>query len=400
MKLRYKAAAKDGKSVQGIIEAKDAAEAANYLRSKDLLPIRVKREEDNLLTKLLPFNKVGSHDIIVFTRQLSSMLSSGLTLMKCLQILKEQMQDKSALGAVFASIIADVEEGKPLSYALSRFPNLFSNIYISSVKAGEMSGLLDKVLLRLAENMEKQAKLKSMVKGALIYPAIVVILMAVVVIVLMIFVIPQLSTLYENLGVSLPLSTLIIVSLSKFTIVFWPFILAGVVLGIFLFRRWKKTESGKMIYDTLILKIPIFGKIIKESILVEFTRTFGLLIGTGTLVVESMIKTADTLNNVNYKNAVKDISNQVEKGIPIGDAMAYYTIFPPLLVQLVKIGEQTGKLDENLAKASEYFETEVDQAVKNLTTIIDPIIMVTLGVGVAFLIIAVITPIYGLISKI
>lgn len=399
MKLQYKATTPDGKIVQGVMDANDVNEAATYLRGKDLFPIRIKKQGDLIFQKFLPFfNKISSNDLILFTRQLSSMLASGLTLLRALQIFKEQIQNEAMIEVV-SGIINDVQEGKSFSFAIAKYPDIFSPIYISLIKAGESSGLLDKVLLRLASNLEKQSKLKSTVKSALMYPVIVVILMIFVVFIMMIFVIPQLSILYKNLNVPLPLPTQIVVGMSSIIGTFWPIIIGLFALLIFLYKRWRKTEDGELIVDNLILKVPVFGKLIQETILAEFARTFGLLIGTGTLVVESLLETADTAGNIHYKNAIADVSKQVEKGVSVGDAMSSYSLFPPMLVQLVKIGEQTGKMDESLARASEYFEDQVNQKVKTLTTALEPFIMIVLGVGVAFLIVSVITPIYSLISS-
>jgi len=327
------------------------------------------------------------------------MLASGLTLMRSLAILKDQMQNPNMSEAV-VTIINDVEEGKTLAKAIERHPKIFSPIYISIIKAGEQSGLLDKVLSRLADNLEKQAKLRSTIKSALMYPAVVVTLMIAVMAIMMIFVMPQLTTLYQNLNVSLPLTTQIVVGISNVMVMFWPIILVGLVLAFFGYRKWAKTPDGRLIIDTLILKTPVFGKLIRQTILAEFSRTLGLLVGTGTLVVQALTETADTTGNVNYQTAIMGVSKQVEKGVTIGDAMSYYPLFPSLLIQLVRIGEQTGKVDETLNKASEYFEREVDETVKALTTAMEPFIMIVLGIGVAFLIISIITPIYSLISSI
>lgn len=399
MKLLYKASTNEGRIVQGAIDAKDEAEALRYLRSKELLPIQIKKDADSFMTKYFSFlNKISNNDVILFTRQISSMLTSGLTLMRALQIYKDQLQNPQMVEIV-GGIIRDIEEGKPLSFSIAKYPQVFSPIYISLIKAGESAGLLDKVLLRLATNMEKQAKLRATVKGALLYPAIVITLMIIVIFIMMIFVIPQLSALYTNLNVPLPLPTKVVIGLSTFVGTFWPLVAALVAGFIFFFRRWKKTLEGQLIIDDLILKLPLFGKLIRQTILSEFARTFGLLVGTGTLVVESLIQTADTTGNIHFKNAIKGVANQVEKGVAVGDSMSAYPLFPPMLIQLVKVGEQTGKIDETLGKASEYFEEEVNQQVRTLTTAMEPFIMVVLGVGVAFLIVSVITPIYSLISN-
>jgi len=400
MRLRYKVATKEGKIIQGLIDAKEISEAANYLRGKDYMVIKIERKDpDSILKILAVFNKPKTSDLVLFTRQLSSMLQSGLTLMRALEILRDQIQNQ-AMGEVVTGIITDIEGGKTLFSALVKYPEVFSSIYVSLIKAGESSGLLDQVLERLADNLEKQGKLKSTIKSALMYPLVVLSLMVVVVFVMMIFVIPQLSVLYKNLNIPLPVATQIIVGMSSFVVNFWPLVIIGVVLFFLFFKRWKNTEQGELLLDNLVLKLPVFGLLIKQSILTEFARTLGLLVGTGTLVVDALLQTAETTGNIYYKNAIKEVSRQVEKGVSVGDALQTSPLFPSMIVQLVKVGEQTGKVDENLLKASEYYEREVNQTVKTLTTAMEPFIMVVLGVGVAFLIISVITPIYSLISSI
>jgi type IV pilus assembly protein PilC len=399
MRLRYKAITKDGKITQGLLDAKSIAETAGYLRTRGLTPINITRIDNQFWTDLPFFGGVKSTDLVVFTRQLSSMLTSGLTLMRALEILKEQVKNQT-LVEVITSIIADVQEGKTFAQAIEKYPKVFSHIYISIIKAGEQSGLLDKVLLRLADNLEKQSKLKSTIKSALMYPAIVIVLMVGVMVIMMVFVMPQLATLYQNLNVPLPLPTQIVVGLSNLVVATWPIMLGGLAVLMLFYRRWSQTADGRLIIDSIMLKLPLFGKLIEESILAEFSRTLGLLVGTGTLVVDALLETAETTGNVNYRNAITAVSKQVEKGVSVGDSLAYYPLFPPLLIQLVKVGEQTGKLDETLGKASEYFERELDGKVKTLTTAMEPFIMVVLGIAVAFLIISVITPIYSLISSI
>jgi len=401
MKLFYKAVTGEGRILSGIIEADNIRDAAYYLRNKELFPITITKKENNRLLSMLPFfsNKVRRKDILVFTRQLSLMLVSGLTLVKSLDILKNQATNE-AMREIIDGVITDIQEGSSFSKALLKHPDVFSTVYVSIIRASEASGLLDKSLIRLADNLEKEQRLRSTIKAAFTYPTIVVILMIVVVFILMTFVIPKLTDLYKDLNVELPLSTKIVVSMSHLTTSFWPIILGFGFLFSFLFRRLSKTEEGKMLIDNLVLKLPILAPIIKKTILAEFSRTLGLLIGSGTLVVESLVETADIAGNVHFKNAILDASRRVEKGVTVGDALSVYTLFPPILIQLVKVGEQTGKLDETLLKASEYFEGEINQTVKTLTTAMEPFIMVTLGVGVGFLIFSIITPIYKLTSSI
>lgn len=399
MKLLYRAVNEKGKIVRGLVEAKDQSEAAVFLRKQDLIPITIKPFNSKNSLRTLLNRKSAQSDLVFFTRQLASMLSSGLTLMQSLQILKGQVQNP-AMAEVVNGLIASIEEGKSFSLAIAKYPNVFSGIYISLIQAAETAGLLDKILLRLADNLEKEAKLKSMIKSALMYPVIVIIMMIAVVIIMMIFVIPQLSVLYENLNIPLPLPTQIVVGFSKATVTFWPFLLGGGVIGLYYFRKWRKTSRGRKILDAIVLRMPIFGKLVTQSIMVEFARTFGLLVGTGSLVVESLNQSADVVGNVYYRNAIREVGSKVEKGVTIGDAMLSDPLFPPIIVEMVKIGEQTGKLDESLMRVSEYFEREVEQTIKALTTAMEPFIMIILAVGVGFLIISIITPIYNLISQI
>ena len=399
MKIQYRATGKDGKTTQGVLEARDVNEAVGFLRSKGLLPLYVKEVAEQTFSLSRFFQKTSNQDVVLFTRQLSSILSSGLTLMQALNILKDQVQNPE-MKQIVTSLIADVQEGKTFADAISKYPKVFSPVYISLIRAAESSGFLDKVLLRLADNLEKQQKLKSTIRSALAYPVIVVILMGVVMTVMMLFVMPQLSTLYQQLNIPLPFTTQVVLGVSNFILTFWPFIVGLLLVAGFGYTRWVKTESGKLIVDSVMLKLPVFGNLIRKTIMAEFARTFGLLVGSGTLVVQSLNESADTAGNVIYRSAIEEIAKRVEKGVTIGDAMAAFDIFPPILVQMVKIGEQTGKLDESLLKVSEYFEREVDGTVKNLTTAMEPFIMIVLGIGVAFLIISIITPIYSLTSNI
>ena len=400
MKLYYKAVTNKGKSIDGLIEARDPQEAAAYLRSKELVPIKIIKKGKSKFEDLLPFvgNKIKSKDVVNLTRQISSMLTSGLTLLRSLEILKNQVRNR-ALMEVINSIIKDIEEGSNFSTAISKHPQVFSPIYVALVEASEGSGLLDKAFLRLADTLEKQQKLKSTLKSALTYPIIVVVMMFLVMTVMMIFVIPQIASLYENLKVSLPLPTVILIQMSNFFVSFWPIpLMSPIVIGV-VYKRWYKTVQGRLAIDSIFLKLPIFGNLTKKTILAEFSRTLGALLGSGTLVVEALNKVSDITGNILYKNAIVDIAKKVEKGVTIGDAMSLYYLFPPNLVELIKIGEQTGKLDETLVKASEYFENEVDEVVKTLSTAMEPIILVILGIGVAFLVISIITPIYEITSS-
>ncbi len=401
MKLFYKAVTVKGEYMEGIIEARDPSEAAAYLRTRELIPIKIIRRKKSKFEEMLPFigSRVKSSDVARFTRQLSSMLASGLTLLRSLEILKNQIGNRG-LVEIVEGIIRDIQEGSSFSNAITKYPQIFSPIYVALIEASEGSGLLDKAFLRLADTLEKQQKLKSTVKSALTYPVIVIALMFVVGIVMMIFVIPQISSLYASLSVSLPLPTLILIAISNLFTSFWPIPLGTAVAITVLYRRWHQTIEGKLTIDSVVLKIPIFGSLIRKTILAEFSRTFGVLLASGTLVVEALNKVSNITGNIHYKNATIDIAKRVEKGVTVGDAMSLYYLFPPSLVELVKVGEQTGKLDETLVKASEYFENEVDATVKTLSTAMEPFILIVLGIGVAFLVFSIITPIYQITNSI
>lgn len=399
MKLFYVAIREDGKRVRGFMEASDASKAAFYLRERSLTPIKIESKKSNIfLANFMHAYKMSTKDIIFFTRQVATMLSSGLTLSASLGIIKNQVQ-KQSVASVVEGIILKIEEGKSFSEALFQYPSIFSPVYISLVKASESAGLLDKVMMRLADSLEKREQLRAKIKSALVYPTIVIILMIVVTMVMMVFIIPQLSGLYTSLELEMPLPTQIIITLSDFISKYIFILIVLALIVVFYLNKWKDADSGRKIVDRFVLELPIVGKLIKYSLLTEFTRTFGLLIGTGTLIIDGLYKSADVMGNVIYKQAVQKVAENVEKGVSIGDSINNNLLFPSILVEMVKVGEQTGKLDETLMRVSEYFEQEEEQIVRTLTSSMEPIIMIILAIGVGFLIISIITPIYNLLSS-
>ena len=354
MRLRYKAVTKDNRIIRGLIEAKDPGEAVVYLRNKDLIPINISPEGSSDLSKIFPFlNRVKNQTLYFLPDSFHPCLIRDLLLSNRLRYSRSSWVVRRCL-KLSVILFRRSKKARTSPMAFLNIP-MFLVKYIFLSKSAEASGLLDQAALRMAENLEKQAKLRNTIKAALTYPVIVITLMIGVVFVMMTVVIPQLTTLYESLDVELPLPTKIVIGLSSFMVTFWPFIIVGVCLSIFLFHRWHKTEVGMMIMDNFTLKIPIFGNLIRKVLLTEFARTLSLLIGSGTLVVDALMQTSNTLGNIHYKNAVEDVAKKVENGITIGDGLSTYVLFPALLVQLTKIGEQTGKLDETLLKASEYF---------------------------------------------
>jgi type IV pilus assembly protein PilC len=277
---------------------------------------------------------------------------------------------------------------------------VFSDVYIALVQAAEKGGLLDKILLRLANTLEKNEDLKKHIRSALFYPMIIVVGVIAVVAIMNIFVIPQLATLYQNLDLSLPLPTQIVLGISDITKRLYPLFIALGVGGYFLYKRFARTENGKKTIDKVKLKLPVFGEIIVLSILDNISRTISLLISAGAPVLETLHIAAGVSGNIWYEQALKTAAIQVEKGAPLSTAFENTGMFPVVLIQMAKVGESTGKLDESLEKVAEYFERDLDLKIKTLTTSIEPILIIVLGIAVAFLIISVITPIYSLISQI
>jgi type II secretory pathway component PulF len=301
---------------------------------------------------------------------------------------------------VIDDLIAHLSEGNSLSQALSNHPTVFSNTYIALIRSAETGGILDKVLERLADNLEKSEEVKKRVKSALFYPAIIVSGVIIVIVMMNVFVIPQMGALYESLDLKLPLMTRIVLAGSKFTTAILPFsvfIIIGVVVG---YNRFSVTPTGIKLIDKIKLRAPVFGDITTLSVLSEVSRTISLLVSSGASLIGALEIAGEVAGNIYYKNALKNTGALVEKGAGLSIALQNQNIFPPLMIQMVKVGESTGKIDESLLKVSEYFERDLDIKVKTLTTSIEPILIIILGVSVAFLIISVITPIYSLVSQI
>lgn len=396
----YKAKDYNGKAASGTVEALTVHEAINLLRSKKLVVVRINPIKTSVFSHLSAFlRRVTMEDTVMFTRQLSTMIAAGLPLTDALRIL--QNQSRAGMAKVSAQVLADIEGGTNLGNALEKHPKVFSKVYISLVRAGEAAGALDDILNRLAANMEKQKTFQGKVKGAMIYPAIVVTAMFAVGFIMMIFVIPKLTAMYESFGtgVQLPWATKALIFVSGIFSNFWYLILGGIAGMVVLFKTWVKTTSGRHKYEETIFKMPIIGKLSKYVILTEFSRTLGLLVGSGIAIIDGLKITAEAVGNSIYRQGLLDAADQVEKGLPLALPIAQNTYFPPILSQMINVGEETGKLDEVLLKISNYFESESEQGVASLTAAIEPLIMIVLGIGVGILVIAIIMPIYNLTSS-
>ena len=398
MLYQYKAL-KDGVTVIKKIEATSPEMVVDYLQKNDYFPISVEESKSNDFTLFSSLTqKVDFNDIVDFTRQVALMLNAGLTLIDSLEILKKQTQ-KLALKKMIEDVDAKINGGSSFSVALQEYKGMFSKLYISLVKSGEASGKLGEILLRLADNLEKEREFKSKLKGALVYPVIVIVGMFIVMFIMVTFVLPKLLGLYKDFNVELPLSTKILIAISTFSTRFWPIVVVMGIVASYFIKKYLATKEGKSAFDTFILKLPVFGHIVAISALVESTRTLAILISSGISILEALSIVVDATENSVYQQALLSVSHKVEKGISLGTALEQQKIFPPILVQMSQVGEQTGNLDDTLFRLSKYFEMESEMATKTMTTLIEPMILVVLGVGVGFLVMSVITPIYNLTNS-
>ena len=395
-KFRYTARDSQGKTITGFVEASTPEMAVKLVKKRGYVVINLKQKnalfED--LFKLIS-SRVSAGDLTVVTRQLATMINAGLPIVEALSILR--MQSKGGLQQIFSQILADVEGGDSLSNAMRRHPRVFNPTYIALIKAGETGGVLDKVLARLADNLEKQQEFRGKVKGALIYPVIIVIGMIIVAVIMVAFVIPRLTSLYEQFDADLPITTRILMWVSDFFISFWPVFLVIFVAVVWGFTVYRKTAHGKRRIANLIFMIPIIGELQREIILTELTRTLSLMVGSGVPILEGLSVTSEVIDNVIISDALRDVAVQIEKGFPIAYSFAKHPeAFPFILSQMVAVGEETGKMEEVLGKVSHIFEVDSEQKVKALTSSIEPVVMIILGIGVAFLVISIILPIYNL----
>lgn len=402
----YKFRAKDqtGKTIAGEVEVADEKTLVGTLRKQNLIPIEIAQQGGKTSLSLsslhigIPGRGVPSSELVGFTRQLSTMVSAGLPLTDALVILERQTRSQ-AFSRIIGEIVADVEGGTSLSASLGKHPKVFNTVYIKLVEAGETGGVLDKVLARLADTLEKDREFKTKTKGAFIYPIIVVSVMIIVVALMMIFVIPKLTGLYSELGAKLPLPTKILIAVSKFTSSFWWLLLLLVIGSGVGLKFFAASKVGSDLISAFVLRIPIWGKIKKNLVLAEFTRTLGLLIGTGIPIIVALKVVAGLLTSKAYKEGIEYAIERVERGSSLYQPLSQNQAFPPIVGQMLRIGEETGKMDEVLGRLAIYFENEGENSIRNLTTALEPVILVILGIGVGALVLSIILPIYNLTSQ-
>jgi len=401
-KYNYRVKDWNGKASKGIIEAGSVAEAVESIRASGFVPLKVYEYQKGIFSKTLSIisSGISKKQISNFTRQLATMMTAGLPMTDALTLLKEQSETQTSFGGILEDVLAKIRAGSSLADALRRYEKNFGKAYIASVAAGEEGGVLESILTKMADNMEVENEFRGKVKGAMIYPAIVVIGMIIVSIIMMMFVVPKLSVLYDDFGAEMPMITQVLMTISDLVRKLWfllPLIPFGLIMA---FTVGKTSPAFRLKRDSLMLKIPIWGDLVKKTTIANSGRTLSMLLTAGIAFNDALTIVSDVAGNEAYRVAYLKIRDRVEKGFSISDSFAeHQDIFFPIVHQMVTTGEETGKLDEVLMKVANYFAIESEQEVKALTSAIEPLIIIVLGAGVGFLVMAIIMPIYDLTSQ-
>lgn len=393
----YSARTVGGELKQDEIELPTRDEVIKYLRKRRLIPVtvRVKPKEIKLGMK----RKVKTREMVILTRQFATMINAGLPLVKALQILAEQVTNPTIQAAI-EKVVHDVESGDTLAHALKEHPKLFSPLYVNMVDAGEAGGILDTILLRLATFLEKADALARKVKGAMIYPAVVFSVAALAIAILLLFVIPTFESMFASFNQELPLPTRIVIGLSNFLQGYWLWLLIGGVVAGVLFRRWIATSSGRLLFDRMLLRAPLLGPLVRKSAIARFTRTLSTLLSAGVNILEGMEITARTAGNRVIHDAVIESRASIAGGKSISEPLRQSGVFPPMVTQMINVGEETGDLDGMLGKIADFYEDEVDVAVESLLKALEPAMIVILGTIVGGMIIAMYLPIFGMVNAV
>ncbi len=402
--FEYTARDKFGKIQRGEMFALDRTAASGDLVAKSLSPILIKEKAEKLtlkgiLSKLKISDKVKLTDKVIFSRQFATMINAGVPIVQTLNILKEQTVSKK-LQTVVADVGKRVEGGASLASALAEHRDVFTPVYINMIRAGETGGILDQVLERLATQQEKDAEIIGKVRGALIYPGVITAVTIGAFIFLMTVIVPKLSVIFESFGTSLPVYTKIMLGISHVITHYGLFVLAGLVaLGV-AFYRFVHTTGGRKLWHRAVLKTPIFGPIVAKVNVARFARTFGSLMTSGISILDALNSTAAALGNEIFKDEVTRIAGEVKKGRPVAESLRQGKLFPPIVSQMIAVGEETGQLDALLLKLADFYEKEVDRVVAGIASIIEPILIIILGVMVGFVVISVFGPISSLSNAI
>lgn len=388
----------DNSIVEGKISADNQMAAADILKSKNLFPIKIETSSaEKKVLNLSFFNKVSAKKRVVFTRQLATLVKAGLPITQALSTAIEQVNDKN-FKAKLQKIFESVEGGQTLANSFARYPEIFNPVYISLLRAGEESGTLDETLTRLADQQENDAQIVSKVRGALIYPAIVLVTIVLVLVYMLATIMPQIQNLYIELKKPLPGLTQFTIILSQLITKFWPLTILATLALVFGLRAYFKTPHGAKLVDKLKMNLPVFGMLFRKLYMARFSRTLGSLVNSGVPLLESLRISAQAVNNRILSDIIMKAADEVKSGKSLSGALSKNEYFLKLVPQMIKVGEESGTLGEMLNKVAAFYEQEVDQAVKNLSTIIEPILMIVLGGMVFFIIIAILYPIYSLVG--
>ncbi len=402
--FQYKVRNKEGKLIEGSLESESKALVVEKLRGMGFVPVSIE-ESGNASTgkfgKDMSFGgkKLKTRDLAVFSRQFATMINSGLPLIRAIDILSEQSESK-LLSETLKQVRTDIERGASLSQAFGSHPKVFSRLYVAMVRSGEAGGVLDSVLMQLATTIEKQLALKRKVKSAMMYPVGVLSLVAIIVSAMLVFVVPKFTTLFASFGSELPLPTQVLVTLSDFLRNYWYGVIAAGVAGTYFFKQWKASPGGKATLDKMALKAPVFGTIVHKSAIARFSRTLSVLLRSGVNILTSLEITADTVNNAVVESTIEDIRNGVRNGQPMSMPMATHDIYPPMVVQMLAVGEETGSVDEMLSRVADFYEDEVEAAVDGLTSLLEPLLMAFLGGTVGAMVVALYMPMFEIITKV
>ena len=359
-----------------------------------ITPTKIKKKPKDLFENVAFLQpKVTQNDVILFCRQFSTMIDAGLPIIQCMDILYSQ-QENPTFKKMLKSIKEQVESGATLADSLKKYPKHFDDLFVNMVAAGEAGGILDTILRRLSAYMEKTAKLKSQVKGALTYPIVTIIIAVLVVAVILVFVIPVFQEMFSDMGGTLPTPTLIVVAMSEFVKSKIHWMIIGLILFIWAFKKYYKTEKGRKTIDASVLKLPVFGMLIRKVAVAKFTSTMGTMLSSGVAILEALDIVAKTSGNKSVERAIYTVRSGIAEGRTMADPLAESGVFPPMVCQMISVGESTGALDAMLQKIAEFYEEEVDQAVENLTALIEPFMLVFLGVVIGGLVISMYLPVF------
>ena len=389
-----------GDTQKGEMEALNQDAVKANLTRLGVTPVKIKPKPKDLFENVAFMQpKVKEADVIIFARQFSTMIDAGLPIIQCLEILHNQ-QDNKTFKSHLKSIREAVESGSTLADSLKKFPKVFDELFVNMIAAGEAGGILDTILRRLAAYMEKIARLKRKVKGAMTYPAVTLGIAGIVLAVILIFVIPVFQKMFSEMGGALPVPTQVVINLSNFAKSNWYWALIAIAVFVFAFKKFYKTNKGRALVDNVVLKLPIVGLLIRKVAVAKFTRTMGTMLASGVAILESLDIVAKTAGNKTIESTIYKVRSAISEGRTMADPLTESGVFPSMVCQMIAVGESTGALDAMLGKIADFYDEEVDQAVENLTSLIEPFMLVFLGVTIGGLVISMYLPIFKMASMV